>query len=79
MTDQRRVTRAAFVLALVAAGLALTAAAVGYARRGEIDSAPLGGGAVMLALAAGTWQASRSGSNSAPEVGAHQSPPRSAG
>ena len=43
------------ILAGVAAVLALSAAAVGYARRGELDFRPVGGGLLMLALAAGAW------------------------
>ena len=41
----------AVVLAFVAAALSFAAVAVGYARTGEIRVTPLGGGAVMLALA----------------------------
>jgi lipopolysaccharide export LptBFGC system permease protein LptF len=43
--------RLAVVLAFIAAALSFTAVAVGYARNGEIRVTPLGGGAVMLALA----------------------------
>jgi lipopolysaccharide export LptBFGC system permease protein LptF len=41
----------AVVLAFVAAALSLAAAAVAYARHGEIRVTLLGGGAVMLLLA----------------------------
>jgi hypothetical protein len=41
----------AVFLAFVAAALSFAAVAVGYARTGEIRVTPLGGGAVMLALA----------------------------
>ena len=41
----------AVILAFVAAVLSFAAVAIGYARSGEIRVMPLGGGAVMLALA----------------------------
>lgn len=59
MADNRGVARVGFVLAFVAGVLALSAAAYGYYRRGEIDVAPAAGGLLMLALALGGWQASR--------------------
>ena len=43
--------RLAFILALIAALLAWTAALVRYVRGGEIDWAPLAAGFFMLALA----------------------------
>ncbi len=46
--DTRRIT---FVLALVAAALAWSAAGIGYYRRGEIDWMPIAAGLFMLALA----------------------------
>ena len=46
--DTRRIT---FILALVAAALAWSAAGVAYYRRGEVDWMPIAAGLFMLALA----------------------------
>ncbi|HYM82286.1 MAG TPA: hypothetical protein VEY91_12860 [Candidatus Limnocylindria bacterium] len=50
-----KANRLAFILALVAAGLAYAAVVIGYMKDGRIDVTPIGGGTLMLILAFAAW------------------------
>lgn len=48
-----------FVLAIVAAILAFTAAAISYSRAGKIELTPIAGGVFLLAIAFSAWARSK--------------------
>ncbi|MFL6193603.1 MAG: hypothetical protein ACJ75H_05495 [Thermoanaerobaculia bacterium] len=48
-------TRLTLILALIAAILAFSAAYIRYSKTGEVAVTPIGGGALMLVLAAGAY------------------------